>query len=123
MLAEIASFRDGVKAYQTEPLSPHAVGSSAAAVAPVVSTLSVNGRALIIVALAKSSFAGGPWANAGPAGRTTARPNRTTSARRVILAIMMVLLYSSSQECRVAFLVESASEVGTGAQVSPPRDR
>jgi len=83
VLAVIASFCCGVRAYQTEPLFPHAVGSSEAEVAPVVSALSVNGRALITVALLKSSFAAvtvsaAAWdmpaeaADADPAGASNA---------------------------------------------------
>jgi hypothetical protein len=54
---------EGVRAYQTERTVPaQLVGSSGAAEAASVSTVSVNGSSVIAVALLKSSFGGGTCA-------------------------------------------------------------
>src|SRR5438477_2033019 len=52
---------DGVNAYQTDPLFVQPIGSSAAEVAAVVSTLLVKGRPPTTIACWNSSFEG--WAS------------------------------------------------------------
>jgi len=71
-LTTTVSLTEGVKENHTLlAVGPHAVGSSPAAVAAVVSSVVVNGVVETTVAWSKSSLAGGPAAKAGPARRTT----------------------------------------------------
>jgi hypothetical protein len=70
-----------VYAYHIDPLFEHAVGSSAAAVAPEMSTVSLYGSDATTDALSKSSLA--PAARATP-GRNTATASATDATVRAI---------------------------------------
>src|SRR5215475_1352307 len=98
----MVAFVLGVREYQTECSLPLQDGSSTAAVASVVLMVSVNGHALTIVALPKSSFA--DWARAGdmfsnasssPAALTTT--SLAVRSRRIVVSFPGVLVGPSRE--------------------------